>query len=563
MDLCVDLVEVTRVPYHELETVYLSVNMSICPNGKRIITEPSFGSRSVKFSPHRFHFIVNETYNTVLNITILSQLTNNRKNAIAYVKIPLESIPHNSHATKSFKTTSLTNISKSPIIKLSIGFNINFDIEKPIKHTDAVSFIDYESCESAPILEYDSFGKIRPPEHYIEKCSKLVEEDFDVFAKLLSNDLLRFFVLNRVTEICDNHKEIIFENKTKKKCESQKRKLNKKRNHSPQPPNEPPNSRRYRSNEDLNNTNNKTSEKNSKSPNPPTISQNMSSISIIPPVSNTQNSNTKSNKISSSNSHSSIPRISSSSSSNSVILLNNNVSISPSNSGVINLSNISNIGSSPNNSALVNTHNNPNANIVNNNLVTKNSLNSSMPNSLNPSINSNNVVVPTNEEDLVNKSNTRLFSLNKKVRPSAKIQQTKGASQNEVSLSPKSYIRAHEQPVVWQKAQPSSFEIEIQKPVLRKSNEFEKPSVKGLLQTKQASDDKGPSKTVKRGIYFSKQKQVKINVESEFDPSALSHSQIYTRKPKPPAQMQVPITTLQSPIENSVNPRRSRQTPEF
>ena len=214
MELCVDLKEITRIPYHELETVYLSVNLTVLPYGKRYITGPSFGDKSIKFRPHCFKFSIEDVKNNQLSLTILSHLTDNRSFILSCLKIPLTSIPINGFARKSFETMLFHPISISPIVTLIIGINIDYTIEKPLEHPSIINNLEYDKYESPPILQLDSFGKLAPPQNYIDKCSKLVENNSDLFLKLISNDTMRKYVLDKASEFFRKTEDIscLFQN---------------------------------------------------------------------------------------------------------------------------------------------------------------------------------------------------------------------------------------------------------------------------------------------------------------------------------------------------------------
>lgn len=221
MELCIDLKEITRIPYHELETVYFSINITVLPYGKRFFTGPSYGEKSIKFRPHRFKFFINDIENSQFSLTVLSHLTDNRFYILSYLKIPLISVPINGYATKSFETEPLHQISISPIAKLTIGINIDYSIEKSLNHTNIIDNIEYEKYESPPVFQLDCFGKLKPPKQYLDSCSKLIEQDPDLFLNLISNDKLRKYVLDKVSEYYKNIEDIsfLFEIEKKKKKE--------------------------------------------------------------------------------------------------------------------------------------------------------------------------------------------------------------------------------------------------------------------------------------------------------------------------------------------------------
>lgn len=203
MELFVDLIEITRIPYRELETVYLSANLAIIPYGHHTQTKMTNGNKSVKFTPHKFSFLVDpipSNSESSLVITVFTHLTNSHKMAISYVSIPINSIPLHSISTAYLSTTPLVSFSASPIVTISLKFNVNNISTNPsqFKHPSALSGIDYTLCEDAPKIEFDCFGQLKPPQHYIDKCVDLIEGNSDFFLNLISNDSLRNFVLKKV-----------------------------------------------------------------------------------------------------------------------------------------------------------------------------------------------------------------------------------------------------------------------------------------------------------------------------------------------------------------------------
>lgn len=220
MELCVDLNEITRIPYHELETVYFSVNFTVLPDGKRFLTGPSFGKKSIQFRPHCFKFTINDIQNSHFSLTIFSHLTDNRTFILSYLKIPLMTVPVNGFTRKSFETMLTHSISSlSPIVTLTIGINIDYRFEKFFEHPSIVDKIEYDKFESPPIIELNGFGKLIPPKNYIDKCSNLVEKDSDIFLKLISNDSLRKYVLDKATEYFNKNEDIssLYKDPEKKK----------------------------------------------------------------------------------------------------------------------------------------------------------------------------------------------------------------------------------------------------------------------------------------------------------------------------------------------------------
>lgn len=278
MELIVDLIEITRIPYSELETVYISSNLAITPKGSRSQTKISSGNKIVKFNPHRFSFLIDDVINTpssALVITVFSQLTNFRQIPISYVSIPLNTIPHRSTASLSLETTSLSSCSISPIVVVSLGIDINvfsarmqneISIMKNLpkvqmQHPSAILGIDYSTCEDPPNIEFDSFGRLKPPENYIAKFNELLNQDIELFKQLIHNDSLRKFVLTRATEyynhlennitINDSENNVLKPNQAKKsKKKFSKSSHSKNPDHIPQPPLEPPNPRRQIRNDD-------------------------------------------------------------------------------------------------------------------------------------------------------------------------------------------------------------------------------------------------------------------------------------------------------------------------
>ena len=282
MELTVDLVEITRIPYHELETVYISANLAVVPNGTHVQTKISSGNKSVKFTPHRFPFLIDpisSNSESSLVITIFTHLTNNHKIAISYVSIPINSIPIRKICSASLSTTLLASFSISPIVTVSLGINVNSSQFKNVSHEqlhhpNEVSEIDYTLYEDAPIIEFDCFGRLKPPNHYIEKCKNLVENDQELFLNFILNDSLRKFVLKRAFDHYQVNNSLSISNissggqqqqqqqppiankqssSKKTKSSQMKQSHSSNHNHQPQPPNQQPsNSRRQNRNDDVN-----------------------------------------------------------------------------------------------------------------------------------------------------------------------------------------------------------------------------------------------------------------------------------------------------------------------
>ncbi|KAK8834660.1 hypothetical protein M9Y10_039204 [Tritrichomonas musculus] len=266
MELSVDLIKITRIPYHELETVYISANLAIIPNGHHVQTNVSNGNKSVKFTPHRFSFLIDQdpsNSDLSLVITVFTHLTNSNKQAISYVTIPINSIPYRKISQASLSTTLLSTYSVSPIVKISLGINLTDPSSQfrnwphcDLQHPNAVSVVDYDSFENAPIIELDCFGRLKPPEHYIEKCKELIEDNSELFMNFILNDSLRKFVLQKAFDNYQDNDYVLLtsigssgqqsqssniskQNSIKNPKKIQKNKPHTKNlDHPPQPPNE-------------------------------------------------------------------------------------------------------------------------------------------------------------------------------------------------------------------------------------------------------------------------------------------------------------------------------------
>lgn len=274
MELSVDLIEITRIPYHELETVYISANLAIIPDGRHVQTKISNGNKSIKFTPHLFSFLIDpipSNSEASLVITIFTHLTNNHKIAISYVKIPVNSIPLGKIPPISLSTTLLSSYSVSPIVTISLSMNHdNNNNSKQFKnlaynqfnHPNEITSIDYTLCEDAPKIDFDCFGRLKPPDHYIEKCKELIENNSDLFLNFILNDSLRNFALQKayhhyqendyvsISNISSGGQQqssnITKQNSIKKSMKlSMKQQQQNYCDHSPQPPNkQSPNHRR-------------------------------------------------------------------------------------------------------------------------------------------------------------------------------------------------------------------------------------------------------------------------------------------------------------------------------
>ena len=271
MELTVDLIEITRIPYHELETVYISANLAIIPDGRHVQTKISNGNKSIKFTPHMFSFLIDpipSNSESSLSITVFTHLTNNHKIAISYVTIPINSIPLCKMPPVSLSTNLLSSFSVSPIVTLSLGINENNHSKQfkdftqcQFKHPNEISRIDYTLCEDAPVIEFDCFGRLKPPDHYIDKCKDLIEDNTELFLNLILNDSLRNYILQRafqhyqendcvsISNISSGGQQQQFTNTTKHTSTKKATKISSKHqnnyDHSPQPPNkQSPNHRR-------------------------------------------------------------------------------------------------------------------------------------------------------------------------------------------------------------------------------------------------------------------------------------------------------------------------------
>ena len=507
MELCVDLIEITRIPYHELETVYISANLAVIPNGSRIKTKISNGNKSVKFTPHKFTFLVEDPTTAALVVTVFSQLTDNRQFAVSYVSIPIKSVPYNVISCGSLKTTLLSPYSVSPIVTLSIGPNIGKNSpHKALKHPDIVQNIDYSNYEDAPIIEFNSFGKLKPPQHYIEKCTQLVEENQAFFLGLIKNDSLRKFLLDKASEFYAKSENCI-KIMPKKKISI---KSHPKCDHPPQPPNDPPNPRRIRSDDSEEGNIISNASQFVQSPNPPTIA----TVSTV---------------------------------SSSVVAAAAAVGISvgiPSNSNVN-----QNIGSNATQSINSNMERNQNEAINSQPIKT-------------------NLFKISNSKKAQTRTGPKIQQLQQQQIQQVQMQHVQHKNESPPksfmhSLDPlDKKIRSKPQPPP---------DVEIQKPMIKKKpNEHDKTPMRGLLQPKLVQEDKSSQKKINRSICVSKQKQ-KIpedmnDFETPYDyrtAGQLMPMGASMMKPKPPPQMQAPLVPSQQNIDTGTSPRRSRQTPEF
>ena len=221
MQLSVDVLEVTRLPFSKLETLYFSLSLGIAPKGKRITSNICFAKPSLCFKPRNFSLFIQNHQKANLAVTLNSYRANGKSYPISFISIPLASMPRRKVVAVNFAMKSLIGTVNSPILRLELFLSRDPD-EKPDRN-DPGFFEPEIFGDLAPLIvrghdidytEYEmpfqcvrgKTGQVSPPQHISEHWLKLFQnsETRQILKDLFLDDVLREQVVKNLRKFYES-----------------------------------------------------------------------------------------------------------------------------------------------------------------------------------------------------------------------------------------------------------------------------------------------------------------------------------------------------------------------
>ena len=220
MQLSVDVLEVTRLPFSKLETLYFTLTLGITPKGKRVTSNICFAKPSVCFKPRNFSFFLQDFQKSKLSLTLNNYRANGVAYPIAFISIPLANFSQRKVVAVNFAMKSMIGAACSPIVRLELflsrdpdakpdKFDPGFfepemfgDLEASIVRADDIDYTEYEmpfQCVRGKT------GQVSAPQHICEHWAELFRNTTtrDILKQLFLDDVLREQVMKNLRKLYD------------------------------------------------------------------------------------------------------------------------------------------------------------------------------------------------------------------------------------------------------------------------------------------------------------------------------------------------------------------------
>jgi hypothetical protein len=217
MQVFVDILEVTRIPFAKLETVYFSLSFAITPRGQRIHSSITFANPAVRCRPKSFRLHVLDIEKSCLTITLFNFRTNGHRVAMAFLAIPLAKLSLHGIISVNLEMTETEGFSPPPILRMELFMTQDpkakyADLKhvplEPAMFGDLASRIIHNSEideVSPPKCEKGAFGRLNPPDHILSQWRRLFEgSNSEDLIGLFLDDVLREEVLERIWDFYRN-----------------------------------------------------------------------------------------------------------------------------------------------------------------------------------------------------------------------------------------------------------------------------------------------------------------------------------------------------------------------
>lgn len=236
MELSVDVLEITRLPFSKLETLYFSLGVAITPRGRRTNSRVAIAKPKIKFKPNRFKFYVHDRDKSSVSLILYNYRTDGSNYPIAITTIPMRLIQQRVIVPVTLSMKPLIQVETGPIIKTELVLTRDFTLDR-----SKLQIVDFEPGELSPHIVHSddeetheeimypgvgSFGQLTPPSYITNKWMELFKncENQELLRELFVDDFLRTKVMTSLREFYQSQDWLCISDAVK--CDSKKHKTN-------------------------------------------------------------------------------------------------------------------------------------------------------------------------------------------------------------------------------------------------------------------------------------------------------------------------------------------------
>lgn len=236
MELSIDVLEISRLPFSKLETLYFCLGLAVTPRGKRINSRVAIAKPKIKIKPNRFKLYVHDREKSSASLILYNYRTDGSNYPIAIISIPMRLIQQRAIVPVTLAMKPLIPIDIGPVIKMELVLTRDFTLDRSkLQHAEfepgelsqyIVQTNDEETCEKIMYPGVDSFGQLTPPSYIANKWHELFKncEKQELLRNLFVDDVLRGKVMSTLREFYESRDWLCVSDAVK--CDSRKHKTN-------------------------------------------------------------------------------------------------------------------------------------------------------------------------------------------------------------------------------------------------------------------------------------------------------------------------------------------------